>query len=289
VFLSSYSFLNPEERQRLESDKTMRLLQEQIVAHETAHQWWGDLITWTGYRDQWLMEALANYSSLMLLESHDPAGFHDILRKYRDDLLNKSANGKSMMDAGPVTFGLRLSSSQFPDGYEVISYGRGTWLLHMLRTMMRDSQHTTGSSDAEPFFKILRKLRNDYEGKSLTTADFIAAFEAGLPHSLWYEGHKSLDWFLQGWINGSAVPHLELHDTKITDGPKSALASGKIAVSEAPDSLVTPVPIYAVVGNRNVFLGRVFAEGPETTFRLSAPLHARKIVIDPDGSVLARR
>lgn len=289
VFLSSYSFLSPEERQRLESDKTMRLLQEQIVPHETAHQWWGDLITWTGYRDQWLMEALANYSALMLLESRDPAGFHDILRKYRDDLLNKNANGRPIMDAGPVTFGLRLSSSQFPEGYETISYGRGTWLLHMLRTMLRDSDHKTGSSDDEAFLRILRKLRSNYEGKSLNTADFVAAFEAELPRSLWYEGHKSLDWFLQGWINGSAVPRLELHDAKITDGPKSSFASGKIVLAEAPASLVTSVPVYAVVGNRNVFIGRVFAEGADTAFRLTAPLHARKIVIDPEGTILARK
>ncbi len=44
------------------------------------------------------------------------------------------------MDAGPVTLGFRLSSSQFPSAYEPVCYGRGTWLLHMLRTMMRDAQ-----------------------------------------------------------------------------------------------------------------------------------------------------
>ncbi len=44
------------------------------------------------------------------------------------------------MEDGPVTLGNRLSCSQFPTGYEAISYGRGTWLLHMLRNMMRDAR-----------------------------------------------------------------------------------------------------------------------------------------------------
>ncbi len=41
------------------------------------------------------------------------------------------------MEAGPVTLGMRLLSSRFPEGYEAILYGRGTWLFHMLRSMMK--------------------------------------------------------------------------------------------------------------------------------------------------------
>jgi aminopeptidase N len=39
-----------------------------VLVHETAHQWWGDLVLWKSYRDQWLMEGLANYASLLVLE-----------------------------------------------------------------------------------------------------------------------------------------------------------------------------------------------------------------------------
>jgi len=289
IFLSSYAFLNSAEREHLEKDKAYRLIQEQSVAHETAHQWWGDLVTWNGYRDQWIMEALANYSALMLLETRDPAGFHLVMQKYRDELLNKTHEGVPLMNAGPVTFGLRLSSSRFPDAYEAISYGRGTWLLHMLRTMLRDVERSTAAqSSDEPFIRVLRKLRTDYEGKSLTTAQLIAAFEAELPHSLWYEGHKSLDWFYQGWVNGSAVPQFELRDLKFTDKPASVLVTGKIGQQDAPDTLVTSLPMYASIGGKNIFLSRVFVEGNETTFHVSAPLHTRKIVIDPEQTVLAR-
>lgn len=291
VFLSSYSFLTQDELARVEPDHTMRLVAEQIVAHEVAHQWWGDLVGWQGYRDQWIMEALANYSALMLLESSNPNEFHQILRKYRDDLLEKNAKGEPLMDAGPVTFGLRLSSSEFPSAYDAISYGRGTWLFHMLRTMLDEPQRKAGltSKDSDdPFLRALLRLRTEYEGKTLTTAELMSVFEAELPRSLWYENRKSLDWFLESWVNGSAVPKFELHDLRFSDRGNSTLVSGTIVQDEAPDTLVTPVPLYASFGGKNVFLGWAFAEGHDTTFHLTAPLHTRKILIDPGQTLLSR-
>src|SRR5438128_11396626 len=118
IFLSTYSFLTPQEKTKLQPDPVRRVLSDQVIAHETAHQWWGDLVSWSGYRDQWLMEALANYSSLMLLESKDPAKFREVMAKYRDDLLQKNKEGQPLMDAGPVSLGTRLSSSHSPGGYE---------------------------------------------------------------------------------------------------------------------------------------------------------------------------
>jgi hypothetical protein len=293
IFLSSLEFLSPQQLERVEGDPNQRLIEQQIIAHETAHQWWGDLVTWRGYRDQWIMEALANYSALMLLESHDPAKSRQVLQTYRDDLLTKNRDGVPPMDAGPVTLGLRLSSSQSPNGYAVISYGRGTWLFHMLRTMMRDAERKSGAPRAqkaedEPFVRALRRLRKEYEGRAINTAQLMTVLEAELPPSLWYEGHKSLDWFYEGWVNGTAVPAFGLRGVKFTDKPGSTLITGTIVQDEAPDSLVTAVPLYASVAGKNVFLGHVFAEGKETAFHLSAPAGVRKVLLDPEQTLLAR-
>ena len=297
IYLSSYSFLSPEEKTKLQSDPVRRLLSDQVIAHETAHQWWGDLVNWSGYRDQWIMEALANYSALMLLESRDPVKFRRIMQTYRDDLMAKGPKGMPLMDAGPVTLGFRLSSSQFPGSYEPVCYGRGTWLLHMLRTMMRDAQSKSPAADLprqigdEPFLRALRKLRKDYEDKAVSTSELIRVFESELPPSLWYEGHKSLDWFYESWINGTAIPTFELKDLKFTDmerGKGVTQVSGTILQEQAPDTLVTAVPLYASVGGRNIFLKRIFAEGQETQFRISAPAGVRKLVIDPEQTVLSR-
>ena len=298
IFLSSYSFLTPEEKIKLHSDPVRRLLSDQVIAHETAHQWWGDLVKWRSYRDQWMMEALANYSALMLLESRDPFKFQRIMQSYRDDLLAKGPKGIPLMDAGPVTLGFRLSSSQFPGAYEPVCYGRGTWLFHMLRTMMRDAESKgltangpRQSGDAL-FLRALRKLREDYEDKAVSTSDLMHVFESELPPSLQYEGHKSLDWFYESWINGTAVPTFELRDLKFTDRDKEkgkpTLVSGTIVQEHAPDTLVTAVPLYASVGGNNIFLKRIFAEGQETQFRISAPPGTRKLVIDPGQTLLSR-
>jgi hypothetical protein len=293
IFLSSYAFLNPEQRERVENDPNLRLVEEQVIAHETAHQWWGDLVTWRGYRDQWIMEALANYSALMLLESRNPAQFRQVMQKYRDDLLVKNRVDAPLMDAGPVTFGLRLSSSESPNAYDAISYGRGTWLFHMLRTMMRDAERKGGTlrsrkTEDEPFLRALRRLRTEYEGKAINTAQLMAVLEAELPPSLWYEGHKSLDWFYESWVNGTAVPAFDLRGVKFTDKAGATVITGTIVQDHAPDSLVTAVPLFASIAGKNVFLGHVFAEGKETPFRLSVPAGVRKLLLDPEQTLLAR-
>ena len=297
IFLSTYSFLTSQEKTKLQPDPVRRVLSDQVIAHETAHQWWGDLVTWSGYRDQWMMEALANYSSMMLLESQDPVKFRRVMASYRDELLAKGPKGTPLMDAGPVTLGFRLSSSQFPGAYQPICYGRGTWMLHMLRTMMRDAQSKgasgairSGKMEDEPFLRALRKFRKAYEDKAASTTDLIHVLESELPPSLWYEGQKSLGWFYEGWINGEAIPSFDLRNVKFSEKEKSksTIVTGTLIQEQAPDTLVTAVPIYASIGGKNIFLKRIFAEGEETQFRISAPAGTRKLVIDPEQTLLSR-
>jgi peptidase M1-like protein len=266
-----------------------------VVAHETAHQWWGDLVNWDGYRDQWLIEALADYSSLMLLETQDPVRFHAVLENYRSNLLQKNKDGEPLMSAGPVTLGNRLSSSHFPRGYEVISYERGVWLLHMLRHMFLDAERKTGTTAHtyslanDPFIRTLHRVRSQYEGHTISTGEFIQAFEEDLPRPLWHEGHKSLDWFNEGWLNGTAIPRLELEDIKFEARTSTGIVvTGKITQKDAPDSLITLVPVYAAVNGKNVFIGQVFVDQEENHFRLTAPAGARKVVLDPNHTLLIR-
>jgi hypothetical protein len=298
VFLSSYAFLDQEQREQLHFAPDKILLQQQIPAHETAHQWWGDLIAWKTYRDQWISEGLANYCALMMLEEKNPAGFRQVMDRYRRDLVGKNKDGMSAMDAGPVTLGSRLLSSKFPEGYEEILYGRGTWMFHMLRTMLKDAalkdaaaqggrRVQGGGSGEEPFLRALRKVRQRYEGQSISTRELLDVFAEDLPPALRYEGKSSLDWFLEGWINGTALPRLELKAVKFTAKDAGTVVSGEIVQHDAPQELVTSVPVYAVMaGKQAVLLGRVFADGEETSFHLLAPAGTRKIVLDPNETVL---
>ncbi|HET7205845.1 MAG TPA: M1 family aminopeptidase [Terriglobales bacterium] len=296
IFLSSYSFLTPEERSRLHLSPVDEVLSQQVTAHETAHQWWGDLVFWHGYRDQWMSEGLANYCSLMMLESQNPLGFARVMERYREDLMHKNKNGALLKDAGPVTLGTRLFSSEFPDGYEAISYGRGTWLFHMLRHILDDTPehgpHSTISANPqqEPFVRALLRVRDRYAGKPITTRELMQALAEDLPPAARYENHRSLDWFYENWVNGTAIPRLELEGVKFTPRERSVQVTGTILQKDAPKSLVTSVPLWAqLAGGKRVFVERVFADGPESAFRLTAPVGTRKLLIDPEQTVLTAR
>ncbi len=293
IFLSSTAFLGPQEQHDLHIDPIARELNLKVLAHETAHQWWGDLVLWKSYRDQWISEGLANYAALLLLERQNPAAFHQIMEKYRNDLLSKNKDGELLREAGPVTLGQRLISSHFPDAYEEISYERGTWLFHMLRCMMRDSEMASHSRKApanpdEPFFRALRKARDRYAGKAMSTRELVQVFEEELPRPLWYQNHHNLNWFLESWINGTAIPELSVRDVHLGEKAGAGNVSGLILQKHAGEDLITAVPVYGVVaGNSLVFLGETLADGPETPFQMTAPAGVHKIVLDPYHTILS--
>ena len=293
VFLSSYAFLSDQEREQLHYGETQILLQRLVPAHETAHQWWGDLVSWSSYRDQWLSEGLSQYCTLMMLQEQNPAGFRMIMEDYRHELASKDQEERSPEDAGPVTLGTRLVSSRSPQSYEVLTYGRGTWLFHMLRTMLKDAEsgeakaRNTANSE-EPFVRALRRVRQRYEGRAISTRELMDVFAEELPASLRYEHKKSLDWFVEGWVNGISLPKFDLKGVKFSAKGSGVTVTGTILQKQAPEDLVTAVPLYAIAaGKQYVLLGRVFADGEETPFRLSAPAGTRKIVLDPFETVLS--
>jgi hypothetical protein len=120
----------------------------------------------------------------------------------------------------------------------------------------------------------------------MTTRDLIETLQEELPHSAEFEGKKSLEWFIESWINGSSIPRVEVKDVKITDKAIGTSISFKIEQSDAPETLVSSVPIYGLVGRQTIYLGRVFADGSETNVRLSGPAGVHKILLDPNHALL---
>jgi len=297
IYLSSYVFLSAEERSAARVNQFGNLAYQRLMEqHETAHQWWGDLLLWKSYREQWIVEALSNYCALLKLESEDPSKFRDIMNHYRQELLSKNTAGVEFTEAGPVTLGVRLNSSRFPNAYDTISYGRGTWLFHMLRHMLLTpgtAQSQSGNaavrlgSPDEPFFRVLRRLRDRFEGREITTRDVQKAFEEELPAQLYYEHRKSLDWFFDGWVNGTSIPKFELTDVKFSSKTGTAIVTGKVLLKNATEGLVTSLPVYGTTSGTPTLLGRVFVEGAETPFRFPVPPGTKKIVLDPLQTVLS--
>ena len=289
IFLSSYVYLTSAQRAAEKVSPADNILYgEVMMPHEVAHQWFGDQVSWASYHEQWLLEAIVNYAAIMLLEKDKPAEAEDMLQAYRLLLATKSKEGLPNVQAGPVTLGIRLASSKFPAGYEVITYGRGTWLIHMLRGMFRDASRTAENPEGSDkvFLDLWRNIYDQYKEKEITNADFEHALEAVLPRSLWFEDRQSLDWFFDGWVNGTAFPRFEVKDAHYSTKTGKSIVTGTLVQLDAPDDLVTSVPVYGTVGENKVYLGRVFTEGPETRFTLPAPAGMKRLVLDPYQTVL---
>jgi hypothetical protein len=287
IYLSSMAFLDQDERRTAGiRDPYIELLVSRLMlSHETAHQWWGDAVDWASYRDEWIIEALANYCALIMLEKDDPQAMKIALDYYKGELLKETPNG-IVGNAGPVTLGARLTSSKFPQAYERVLYGRGTWLIHTLRNMLR---HAGGGENDALFFAALKGLLAKSPSHKISTRDLQRAFEEVLPASLSYEGRKSLDWFFDSWVNDVAIPQFSLEDVHVAPAGGKVQVSGTIRESHAPKDLVTAIPIYTVdEKGKSHFLAFVFADETETTFNLPAPAGTQKLVLDPDGTLLRR-
>ena len=289
IFLSSYVYLTAEQRAAAHVSLADSVLYGQVMMpHEVAHQWFGDRVSWASYHEQWLLEAIANYAAIMLVEPRSPADAEFMLQAYRKLLAGKSKDGLTNVEAGPVTLGIRLSSSKFPTGYEIITYGRGTWLIHMLREMFRDASRTSENPEGsdEVFLGLLRSIYERYQGREITNADFQSEVEAVLPKSLWFQNRRSLDWFFDVWVNGTVLPRFEVKDVRFSAGTAKPTVTATIRQLDAPDDLVTSVPVYGAIGESRVYLGRVFAEGAETRFTLPVPSTVKRLVLDPNQTVL---
>jgi Peptidase family M1 domain len=287
IYLSSTAFLSPDERRALgvRDPYVELLLSRLMLTHETAHQWWGDAVDWVSYRDEWILEALANYSALVMLEKQHPGDMKTALNYYRGELLRETRNG-IIADAGPVTLGHRLTSSRFPDAYERVLYGRGTWLIHMLRTMLREANG--GASDAV-FFSALKGLLAAAPNHKVSTLDLQRAFEHVMPASLSYEGKKSLDWFFDSWVNGNSIPQFSLESVHMTPAAGKLKVTGTILQDHAARDMVTAIPLYVVDGlGKSRFLAFVFADDPKTDFTLIAPATTKQILLDPEETLLRR-
>ena len=293
VFLSSFAFLSPQEQADLHLDPVTRALDSQVLVHETAHQWWGDLVLWKSYHDQWIAEGLANYASLLILEQQNPGAIPAGPGKVPSRPSEQEQRWRVVARCRSGDLGQRLDSSHFPSGYEAISYERGTWLFHMLRmhaarfrSRSRSRKARRQANSDEPFFRALRKIRDRYAGKRLSTQEMIAGFRRGTaaPTLVRESSQTGLVFGRMDQRDGDSGAGSPKSESREKAGVTTV--TGVIVQKDAPDDLVTAVPCMPRRGNAQVFLGEVLADGRETAFRLTAPSDVRKIVLDPKQTIL---
>ena len=247
---------------------------EMLSAHEAAHQWWGNIVTSGSYHHEWLMEALANYSAMMFLESRKGPKFIDgVLDEYRRELLTKGPNGEPVDSAGPVVQGARLDSTEVPGAWTSIVYGKGTWIIHMLRRRLGDAR----------FARMLTEIRKRYENKTINTEEFRILCAEFLPPS---SPDSKLEEFFDIWVYGTGIPNLKMNFT-VQGKPGAYKLTGTVTQTDAPEdfSILVPVEIQTVKG-KVVKMVRTSSE--PVPFSVDVPSNAARAVLDPGLSVLRR-
>jgi aminopeptidase N len=264
---------------------------ERFRAHEAAHQWWGHIVGWNSYRDQWLSEGFAEYMALMFV--HDtvdkgPKIFQEAITAYSNEVqgsiktaFSKFARpGLALLTArgaervGPIGHGWRAAIGETPTAYQTLTYTKGALVLHMLRTM---TAQMTGSGDA--FVAILRDFVATNAGGDPTTEDFRAAVERQVP--------ADWSWFFDQWLYGAEIPTYAW-DYEIVPGA----GGGSILRLTVEQRGVSPgfrmlVPVEVEFAKNQTRRLAVFVDQPLETFELELPKRPRKVTFNPGDAVLA--
>jgi Peptidase family M1 domain len=287
LYLSTYSYLPAEAQQRAGlSENGQEHFTELVPFHEVAHQWWGNVVGWDAYRDQWIDEAIANYFALLFADTQKRTdhSLHVWLARYRDNLAVKLPDVElPNSEIGALELGNRLTSSKSPAGFEEVIYGKGAWVIHMLREMLR--QPGAKNPDAR-FFALLHNLVTKYAYRALSTADLQHEVEAVMTPSMDLDGGRSMDWFFEQWVRGTGVPRYRVEFT-VHNTEKGFLVRGKLYQENVPHSFLAPVPLYSGANpSHATLLGVVVAAGPETSFHFTTQTEPHKILIDPQMTLL---
>jgi aminopeptidase N len=157
---------------------------DDLLAHEIAHQWFGDMATEKSFAHLWLSEGFANYLTEIYFEAkYGPDSMNNRLKEQRRKVIDfTKASGRPVVDS--VSSWMRLLS---PNSYE-----RGAWVLHMLRRQIGDSLFQT----------VIRKYYDIYKGKNADTEDLCKVTEEVTG--------KDFKQFFNQWLYNPAIPRLNI-------------------------------------------------------------------------------
>ena len=156
-----------------------------LIAHETAHQWFGDSVTEKDWNDVWLSEGFATYFTLLFIEhSEGRDAFVRGLEQSRQQIF-------TLQKSHPEYTVVHQNLDDMKQVTNAIIYQKGSWTLHMLRKLMGDDKFWAG----------IREYYQRYRNANASTADFRKVMEetSGVP----------LEWFFSQWLPRPGVPVLE--------------------------------------------------------------------------------
>ena len=178
---------------------------EGIIAHEVAHQWWGNLVTCRSWEHTWINESFGTYSDYLYKRydwGEDEAAY-DLLRKKNAYL--REAHNRYMR---PIVFNRYETPEQNFDSH---TYPKGACVLHMLRFILGD----------DTFFRVLSEFLHKFEFQAVSTQDFIQCVKdvSGLnmdwffEQFLYHPGHAVFE-ITKNWNESTKTLGLEIKQTQ---------------------------------------------------------------------------
>ncbi len=234
----------------------------EVTPHEVSHQWWGQLVGFNSYRDQWMSEGFANFSVGVFLLNTQPnmTGFRDFWKEQQKNLLQKNREGVRPIDAGSLTMGERVSNEKTGNVYQSLIYSKGAYVLHMLEMAYWTPQ------DQENIFKhSMQQFVSDYSGKAATTEDWKASMEKTMPKWMNLRGDGKLDWFFDEWVYGTELPHYDITSQFTANPDGTSAVHMRLTQSNVSKDFVMRIPIYLEMQNGNtVRIANVVIHGSDS-------------------------
>ena len=239
---------------------------DSLVAHELAHQWFGDLVTCRDWGEGWLNEGFATYSEYLWREHHEGRDAADLeLEEWGDAYFGEDAHRYRR------TIAIKVYDEPI-DIFDRHLYEKGGRVLHMLRDVL----------GADAFWRALRHYLEKHRGGVVESRDLARAVEDATG--------RVVDWFFSQWvIDGAGHPELAI---ELGWDAEHQLATVNIQQTQTIDAKTplfrVPTRVRFRVGDRDVDVEIELTE-KQHTFRIPLAAEPAQAIFDPGGIVLAAK
>ncbi len=233
-----------------------------IVAHEIAHQWWGDLITLRSWAHAWMNEGFATYSEYLYCrhELGEDEAAVNLLKKKNDYL--REAHTEYVR---PIVYDRYRSPSDLFDNH---SYRKGAAVLHMLRFHLSD----------EVFFRTLKRFLHEYAFQPVETQDFMNTVKA--------VSGRDMAWFFRQWVLQPGHPVFDIRCDWIAETSKVKLTVKQTQETSKGVAVFRCPVVIAMTSANGKTSEKVWIEHREQTFEFSSATRPLMVRFDEGNHLL---
>ncbi len=228
-----------------------------LIAHEIAHQWFGDSVTGVTWADLWLSEGFATYfAGLFIQEFEGEKEFQDYMKQTAETYLRYSRNNrKPIFDTETENLNQLLNAN---------NYQKGAWVLHMLRSTLGD----------RAFFQGVRAYYHKHQNSTAGSEDLRVALERA--------SRVDLRPFFRSWVYGAGHPRYELSWQWRRNRRVVRLHLKQLQPEPFFPNPMT-IDVVTARGTRRVILRPVSKETVKDVRLIAAPL---RVHLDRDNQIL---